>query len=476
MDRPTAWGPIVAALAALLALIVLAAPAAAATGAVATGSQVAEEPTTHEFTLDPATGGNVSDVNVRYRSGVDLADATVAVGVDRDGDGTVDARLDTARVSVGDRGIEATLEETHEVASEDAVVIEVRDVRNPTATGSHAAEVGATVDGATDRTTVTYRVTPFRSDDTEFRDVSVPGSSFQFTYAAGSTFADATLVGAHWTAVSFSDAVLTDVRGVDDAWTRVTVEDTTASGLHTERTAFDGVTVSGAAVSDVASTQDAWTNVDVRDSSLHAVDSRESTYSDVQFSGARVDGFSTASSTLENVVIRPAAAEAADDGNVSDVTAGERNGTVSANVSLDGPAPSDDSVDGAVADVRGNRPAPNRTVSNVTLQDAAMRNVTVADGAFVDVRMENAALRNVTLENVTLRGVTLSGAVYADGTLTDEVITSEEELRQELLVGEIAGRAGDGDLEAGASATPADGDASADDGGLVDGATAGIGA
>jgi len=456
----------------MLALFVLVAPAAGAVGTVTTGSDVAQEPTTHRFVLDAADGGNLSAVDVRYRSDAGLEAARLAVGLDRDGDGRMDERLATSRVRTGDRGVEATLADRPSIGPREAIVVAVRDVRNPATVGAHDAAVDATLDGAEAGTVVTYRVAPFRNDATAFRDVAVPGSDFDRTYATESTIADARLVDVEWQAVEIDASTVRGVRGTDDAWTDVRVADSTATELRTERTALDDVVLADATVTDVTATDDTWQAVAVTNSTVQAFDSEGSTYGDVRFDGARVDELSVEDSTLEDVAIRPAALPA-ESSNVSDGSVNTTNGTVAAAVAVDGPAPTDDPVDAATADVTGGSAAPNRTVDNVSLRSATLRNVTVADGALVDVRVESARLRNVTLENVTLRGVTLSDATYADGTLTDEVITSEAEFRQELLVDDASARVNDGDLAVSATADPSTGNASADDGGAVEDATAG---
>jgi uncharacterized protein YjbI with pentapeptide repeats len=472
MQRTRAWGPIVAALLTTVALFVLAAPAAGAVGSVSTASGVAEEPTTHRFVLDAASGGNLSAVDVRYRSDAGLGDASLAVGVDRDGDGRIDERVATARTRSGDRGIEADIVDRPTVQQRDAIVVEVRDVRNPSAVGTHTAAVGATLDDTEAETAVTYRVAPFRNDATEFRDVAVPGSSFQRTYAADSRLADVRLADATWRGVEVEASTVRSVRSEDDTWTDVRLADTTASDLRTERTGFEGVVLADSTVTGVDAADDTWQNVAVTNATIQAVDSEESTYSGVRLAGARVDGLAASDSSLEAVVVRPAA-DSADSRNVSDGELNATDGSIDAAVTLDGPALDDDPLDDATAGVTGGSAAPNRTVANVSLDGATLRNVTVADGALVDVRIESATLRNVTLENVTLRGVTLSDATYADGTLTDEVITSEAEFRQELLVDDAAGRLNDGDLDVSATVDPASGNATADDGGAVDAATDG---
>jgi uncharacterized protein YjbI with pentapeptide repeats len=459
----------------MLALFVVVAPAAGAVGTVTTGSDVAQEPTTHRFVLEAADGGNLSAVDVRYRSDAGLEAARLAVGVDRDGDGRTDERLATSRVRTGDRGVEAVLADRPSIGPREAIVVAVRDVRNPARVGTHDAAVGATLDGTDAGTVVSYRVAPFRNDATEFRDVAVPGSDFDRTYATGATFADARLEAVDWQAVEIDASTVRGVRGTDDAWTDVRVTDSTATELRTERTALDDVVLADATVTDVTATDDTWQAVAVRNSTVRALDSGASTYGDIRFDGARLSELSVADSTLEDVAIRPAAVPA-ESANVSEGSVNTTNGTVAAAVAVDGPAPSDDPVDAAAADVTGGGAAPNRTVDNVSLRSATLRNVTVADGALVDVRVESATLRNVTLENVTLRGVTLSDATYADGRLTDEVITSEAEFRQELLVDDASARVDDGDLGAGATADPSTGNASADDGGAVDDATAGVAA
>jgi len=52
MNHSRLRAAVVAALATLLATVVLAGPAAGAVASVSTGSQVAEEPTTHRFAVD----------------------------------------------------------------------------------------------------------------------------------------------------------------------------------------------------------------------------------------------------------------------------------------------------------------------------------------------------------------------------------------------------------------------------------------
>jgi len=449
---------VVASLAALLAVAVLAGPAAGAAGSASTATPVANETTTHQFSVDPAGDGALEAAAVEYGSGVGLDGVSVSVGVDRDGDGDVDDRPTADGVSRGDRSLRVAVGAN--VTGSDRVVITVSGVRNPKRVGEHGATVAATVDGETDRAAVTYRVTPFRSDDTEFRGVEVPDSTFDRTYATDSTVTDTRLVAADWRGVTLSDSVLEDVDGVDDTWNRVEFSATTATDLNTERTTFDGVRFSASGLSAVDSTGDEWRDVSVRNSALVAVDSTATTYREVRLADARVTEFSAESSTLDNVSVRPAAG-AADDGNRSDADAGVRNRSASARFAADGPAPSDDAVDAETDDVRGDAHAPDGTVANVTLRSAAVRNAAFEDSALVDVRVESATLENVTFDNVTLRGVTLSGGTYA-GTLSDEVITSEEELRGELLFEETTGAVTDGDVAVSANADPSDGDVEAD--------------
>ena len=464
MRRTRTGVAVVASLAALLAVAVLAVPAAGAAGSVSTATPVANETTTHQFSVDPAGPGALKAATVEYGSGVGLDGASVGVGVDRDGDGDVDDRLSADGVDRGDRSLRVAVGAN--VTGSDRVVVTVSGVRNPERVGEHDATVAATVDGETDSSAVTYRVTPFRSDDTEFRGVEVPDSEFDRTYATDSTVTDARLVAADWRGVTLSDSVLEDIDGVDDTWNRVEFSTTTATGVDTERTTFDGVRFSASGLSAVDSTGDEWRDVSVRNSALVGVDSSATTYREVRFSDARVTEFSAESSTLDNVSVCPAE-EAADDGNRSDASAGVQNGSASARFAADGPAPSDDAVDAVIDDLRGNADAPDGTVSNVTVRNATVRNAAFEDSALVDVRVESATLENVTFDNVTLRGVTLSGGTYA-GTLSDEVITSEAELRQELLFEETTGAVTDGDVEVSAAADPSDGDVEADGGDEAD--------
>ena len=96
MNHSRVRAAVVAALAALLATVVLAGPAAGAVASVSTGSQVAEEPTTHRFAVDDPRTGPLEAVELRYDSDADLDDAevTVAVAVDADGHlGVVEVRV-----------------------------------------------------------------------------------------------------------------------------------------------------------------------------------------------------------------------------------------------------------------------------------------------------------------------------------------------------------------------------------------------
>ena len=465
MRRTRTGVAVVASLAALLAVAVLAGPAAGAAGSASTATPVANETTTHQFSVDPSGAGALEAAIVQYGSGVGLDGASVTVGADRDGDGDVDDRLATDDVARGDRSLRVAVGEA-DVTASDRIVVTVSGVRNPERVGEHDAAVAATIDGDTDRSAVTYRVTPFRSDDTEFRGVEVPDSTFDRTYAADSTVTDARLVAADWRGVTLADSVLDDVDGVDDTWRQVEFSATTATDLDTERTTFDGVRFSGSGLSAVDSTGDEWRDVSVRNSALVGVDSTATTYREVRFSDARVTEFSAESSTLDNVSVRPAD-EAADDGNRSDANAGVQNGSASARFAADGPAPSDDALDAVIDDLRGDADAPDGTVSNVTLRNATVRNAAFENSALVDVRVESATLENVTFDNVTLRGVTLSGGTYA-GALSDEVITSEAELGQELLFEETTGAVTDGDVEVSAAADPSDGDVEADGGDEAD--------
>ena len=467
MNHSRLRAAVVAALAALLATVVLAGPAAGAVASVSTGSQVAEEPTTHRFAVDDPRTGPLEAVELQYDSDADLDDAEVTVGVDRDGDGDIDDRLRTTDETRTDRAVGVAVAPV-DLTADDAVVV-VEGVRNPTTIGDHGAVVGTTVDGATERSAVTYRVTPFRSDDTEFQAVEIPGSEFDRTYATGSAVVDARFTGVDYRGVTLAGATLRDVEAVDDDWSGVAFDDTAASTLRTERTVFTDVRFAGTVVAGLEATDDRWRNVDAVDSRLRGVDSTDSTYRDVRFESANVTGLEADSSTLAGVAVTPATAEASD--RPPAATSGGASGddlTASASVGADLPSVSDDRGDDAVADARGSEgQAPNRTVADVTLEDATLRDVTVADGALVDVTMEGTTLRNVTLDNVTLRGVTLGDDVYADATLSDEVITGETELRQELAV-DTADSAAPDAVDAGADADLADGEVNVDDGGATD--------
>ena len=468
MNHSRVRAAVVAALAALLATVVLAGPAAGAVASVSTGSQVAENPTTHRFAVDDPRTGPLEAVELRYDSDADLDDAEVTVGVDGDGDGDIDDRLRTTDETRTDRAVGVAVAPV-DLAADDAVVVVVEGVRNPTTVGDHGAIVGTTVGGATERSTATYRVTPFRSDDTEFWAVEIPGSEFDRTYATGSSVVDARFTGVDWRGVTLADATLQDIEAVDDDWSGVEFDDTAASTLRTERTEFTDVRFAGTAVAGLEATDDRWRNVDAVDSRLRGVDSTDSTYRDVRFESADVAGLEADSSTLAGVAVTPATAETSD--RPPAATGGGASGddlTASASVGADFPSVSDDRADDAVADARGSEgQAPNRTVADVTLEDATLRDVTVADGALVDVTMEETTLRNVTLDNVTLRGVTLGDDVYADATLSDEIITSETELRQELAV-DAADSAAPNAVDAGAEADLADGEVDVDDGGATD--------
>ena len=465
---------VVAAFAALLATVVLAGPAAGAVASVSTGSQVAEEPTTHRFAVDDPRTGPLEAVELRYDSDADLDDAEMTVGVDGDGDGDIDDRLRTTDETRTDRAVGVAVAPV-DLTADDAVVVVVEGVRNPTTVGDHGAVVGTTVDGATERSAATYRVTPFRSDDTEFRAVEIPGSEFDRTYATRSAVVDARFTGVDYRGVTLADATLRDVEAVDDDWSGVEFDDTAASTLRTERTEFTDVRFAGTAIAGLEATDDRWRNVDAVDSRLRGVASTDSTYRDVRFESADIAGFETDSSTLAGVAVTSATAEAPD--RPPAATSGGASGddlTASASVGADLPSVSDDKADDAVADARGEGQAPNRTVADVTLEDATLRDVTVADGAIVDVTMEGTTLRNVTLDNVTLRGVTLGDDVYADATLSDEVITSETELRQELAV-DTADSAAPDAVDAGADVDLADGEVNVDDGGATDDVEPGAG-
>ena len=391
----------------------------------------------------------------------------MTVGVDRDGDGDgdIDDRLRTTDETRTDRAVGVAVAPV-DLTADDAVVV-VEGVRNPTTVGDHGAVVGTTVDGATERSAATYRVTPFRSDDTEFRAVEIPGSEFDRTYATRSAVVDARFTGVDYRGVTLTGATLRDVEAADDDWSGVEFDDTAASTLRTERTEFTDVRFAGTAIAGLEATDDRWRNVDAVDSRLRGVDSTDSTYRDVRFESADIAGFEPDSSTLAGVAVTSATAEASD--RPPAATSGGASGddlTASASVGADLPSVSDDKADDAVADARGEGQAPNRTVADVTLEDATLRDVTVADGAIVNVTMEGTTLRNVTLDNVTLRGVTLGDDVYADATLSDEVITSETELRQELAV-DTADSAAPDAVDAGADADLADGEANVDDGGAT---------
>ncbi|MFB6127796.1 MAG: CARDB domain-containing protein [Halolamina sp.] len=219
-----------------------------------TGDRTANETTTDpaplraDIAASPATAGNVTTHRLRVEVGgendgeslsglvVDYDDSDVSevelselgVGVDRDGDGTVDAsltgRLDAVRVTTTGR-LRLVFDGVHRLSGDDVLVVTVRDVRNPEA-GKHHVGVEVNPGRSDVATTATLRVagsTPEPSDGVVsdgFMTVSPPVAYETAVYAAHATLTKA--VAVRQMTVRFPEAVDVGRVGLNDlAWVGV---------------------------------------------------------------------------------------------------------------------------------------------------------------------------------------------------------------------------------------------------------------